>query len=199
MVAPFTAAVLWTLSSLSHDTFAICIRCSESTWWSSPCLANIETSAHSKSCRGPLHTFFSNLASSPRTSICRFSARILWGSWPHTHLERGDLGGVTTGPHNQEIARVRRSRGLSTITWPKPHQGQVQGVSHATTGFVGLWSQGPPAGVSGLSIHSVILSANSKLTANYPELNLIFYRVSRYRRGCRSCKFLALRGSPKFC
>jgi hypothetical protein len=64
------------------------------------------------------------------------------------------------------------------VTWSKPHQVQVQGANHATGFVVGLVRRGSLL-LAGLSIHSVIFNVISKLTVNYPELDLKLYRVSR--------------------
>ena len=43
------------------------------------------------------------------------------------------------------------------VTWSRPHQGQVQGASHATTGFVvGLVKRGDLL-LAEISIHSAVL------------------------------------------
>jgi len=100
---------------------------------------------------------------------------------------------VPAGPHNRNRegaveakqrqskaeAKQRQSRGpRSMVTWSKPHQVQVQGANHATGFVVGLVRRGSLL-LAGLSIHSVIFNVISKLTVNYPELDLKLYRVSR--------------------
>jgi hypothetical protein len=96
------------------------------------------------------------------------SCSLSWKGRPQgdaNRLERGELKGVPTSPHdrNREGAKAEQGPSLEMHGWP--HQSQVQGASHAITGFVvGLvrreWlslSSPYPS-----SSHNVILSVISK-------------------------------------